>query len=57
MNKLTPKQRDEFLDKAAMMAMAGNLPKNAFAMKEAAQHCYYFADALLAERDRRTEEK
>ena len=54
MQKLTPKQRDEFLDRAAMMAASTSLPKNAFAMKEVAQNCYYLADALLAERDRRT---
>lgn len=49
---LTPTQRDEFLDRAAMMAVTGIAGNVRF--ENVARVAWEYAEALLAERDRRT---
>lgn len=58
MKPLTGKQRDEFLDKAAIAvyaAMIGGGKRGVFV--ENHEVAYSHAQAILAERDRRTEKK
>ena len=64
MRPLTPAQRDEFLDKAAMMAMQALLAIRDLEQEpgrtraeSTASAAYYCAQALLAERDRREQVK
>lgn len=57
---LTPQQRSDFLDKAAMMAMSGLVSRygsTGWSRSDLAAEAFCYAQALLAERDRRTEEK